>query len=149
MLKGLDGVTTHEHREWIPILENDQDMTRLAGRSGQDASLNTKLPTRSCSPPRPLHLGRDAGEAERHVEILEFLFETLGRTNIYQLEVPIMALVKIPDEKPHSRAVTKQRPRAFLRDAGIDYEGRAGRCPLVPGAPGRRVLAAYAERSTS
>src|SRR5207245_2905717 len=30
MLKGLAGVTTHEHREWIPILENDQDMTRLA-----------------------------------------------------------------------------------------------------------------------
>jgi len=32
MLKGLDGVETHEHREWIPILANDQDMTRLAGR---------------------------------------------------------------------------------------------------------------------
>ena len=32
MLKGLDGVTTHEHREWIPIVENDQDMVRLAGR---------------------------------------------------------------------------------------------------------------------
>ena len=31
MLKGLEGVATHEHREWIPILENDQDMVRLAG----------------------------------------------------------------------------------------------------------------------
>jgi methylthioribulose-1-phosphate dehydratase len=31
MLKGLEGVATHEHREWIPILENDQDMERLAG----------------------------------------------------------------------------------------------------------------------
>ena len=30
MLKGLDGVTTHEHREWVPIVDNDQDMTRLA-----------------------------------------------------------------------------------------------------------------------
>ena len=30
MLKGLAGVTTHEHREWIPILDNDQDMGRLA-----------------------------------------------------------------------------------------------------------------------
>ncbi len=29
MLKGLEGVTTHEHREWIPVLDNDQDMTRL------------------------------------------------------------------------------------------------------------------------
>jgi methylthioribulose-1-phosphate dehydratase len=26
MLKGLDGVRTHEHREWLPILENSQDM---------------------------------------------------------------------------------------------------------------------------
>src|SRR5436190_23673653 len=31
MLKGLAGVTTHEHREWLPILENDQDIPRLAG----------------------------------------------------------------------------------------------------------------------
>src|SRR5262245_60196017 len=30
MLKGLDGIRTHEHREWIPILPNDQDMSRLA-----------------------------------------------------------------------------------------------------------------------
>src|SRR5262249_1219030 len=30
MLKGLSAVTSHEHREWIPILENDQDMRRLA-----------------------------------------------------------------------------------------------------------------------
>src|SRR4029079_17277803 len=30
MLKGLAGVATHEHREWIPILENAQDMTALA-----------------------------------------------------------------------------------------------------------------------
>ena len=31
MLKGLDGVTSHDHREVIPILDNDQDMPRLAG----------------------------------------------------------------------------------------------------------------------
>ena len=34
MLKGLAGVSTHEHREWIPILENDQDMARLAAEVG-------------------------------------------------------------------------------------------------------------------
>ena len=26
MLKGLSGVTTHAHREWLPIVDNDQDM---------------------------------------------------------------------------------------------------------------------------
>ena len=30
MLKGLAGVSTHAHHEWVPILENDQDMERLA-----------------------------------------------------------------------------------------------------------------------
>src|SRR5436190_19684714 len=29
MLKGLEGVRTHAHREWIPILENSQDMATL------------------------------------------------------------------------------------------------------------------------
>src|SRR5947199_3635298 len=32
MLKGLAGVATHKHREWLPILENTQDMVELAGR---------------------------------------------------------------------------------------------------------------------
>src|SRR5215469_5134543 len=31
MLKGLEGVTTHTHREWLPIIANDQDMKALAG----------------------------------------------------------------------------------------------------------------------
>src|SRR6266568_6959470 len=29
MLKGLEGVRTHKHREWLPILENSQDMIEL------------------------------------------------------------------------------------------------------------------------
>src|SRR5215831_206500 len=32
MLKGLAGVQTHKHREWLPILENSQDMVELADR---------------------------------------------------------------------------------------------------------------------
>src|SRR5947209_9332813 len=35
MLKGLEGVTTHEHREWVPILENSQDMEALAVETRQ------------------------------------------------------------------------------------------------------------------
>ena len=30
MLKGLAGVPTHEHREWLPILDNSQNMDELA-----------------------------------------------------------------------------------------------------------------------
>src|SRR3954469_1603811 len=32
MLKGLDGVGTHEHREWLPILDNTQDWAASAPR---------------------------------------------------------------------------------------------------------------------
>ena len=61
MLKGLEGVTTHEHREWIPILENDQDMTRLAGRRPGRAQPESGLPRVPPSAPRDVHLGRLAG----------------------------------------------------------------------------------------
>jgi len=79
MLKGLDGVTTHTHREWVPILENDQDMARLAaamtGVLGDHPDAHGVL-LRG----HGLYTwGRTIAEAERHVEALEFLLETVGR----------------------------------------------------------------------
>jgi methylthioribulose-1-phosphate dehydratase len=79
MLKGLAGVTTHEHREWIPVLENDQDMARLAGR------VQTTLrdwPDCHAFLLRRHGLytwGATVPEAIRHVEIVEFLLESVGR----------------------------------------------------------------------
>jgi methylthioribulose-1-phosphate dehydratase len=81
MLKGLSGVTTHEHRVWVPILGNDQDMARLAS---QVRSLLAEQPGAQAFLLRGHGLytwGRSIGEAERHVEILEFLFEVTGRRN--------------------------------------------------------------------
>ena len=80
MLKGLADVTTHAHREWIPIVPNDQDMTRLAGvverTLGQHPTAHAFLLER-----HGLYTwGATIAEAERHVEILEFLFETIGRS---------------------------------------------------------------------
>src|SRR5712691_7710304 len=80
MLKGLSGVTSHEHREWIPIIDNDQQMPRLAARVGaaldESAGLHAFLLRR-----HGLYTWGDTlADAERHVEILEFLFETVGRT---------------------------------------------------------------------
>jgi methylthioribulose-1-phosphate dehydratase len=79
MLKGLDGVTTHMHREWLPIVENDQDVPRMAeavtGLLGEQPAMHAFLIRR-----HGLYTwGRTLGEAERHVEILEFLFETIAR----------------------------------------------------------------------
>ena len=80
MLKGLSGVTTHEHEEMIPILENDQDMARLSARLG--ATLD-EYPSAKAILLRRHGLytwGSTLTEAERHIEILEFLFEAIGRT---------------------------------------------------------------------
>jgi methylthioribulose-1-phosphate dehydratase len=80
MLKGLAGVTTHEHREWLPILENDQDMARLAGevaRALADHPLCHGFLLRR----HGLYTwGATVTEAARHVEILEFLLESVARS---------------------------------------------------------------------
>ena len=79
MLKGLEGVHTHEHSEWIPILENDQDMMRLADRIG--ATLHEHPGAHGFLLRRHglYTLGEDLPQAVRHVEILEFLLESIGR----------------------------------------------------------------------
>jgi methylthioribulose-1-phosphate dehydratase len=79
MLKGLDGVGTHEHREWLPILDNTQDW--VAAVPEVEAIL-TQHPDAHGFLIRRHGLytwGRDLSEARRHVEILEFLFEVMGR----------------------------------------------------------------------
>jgi methylthioribulose-1-phosphate dehydratase len=78
MLKGLDGVTTHDHQEWVPILANDQDMGRLSSRlrgalAGHSAAHSVLLSGHGL-----YTWGRTVAEAERHIEILEFLFEVIG-----------------------------------------------------------------------
>lgn len=79
MLKGLAGVTSHEHRELVPIVDNDQDMPRLAARVGDTLA---RYPHAHAFLLRRHGLytwGETLADAERHVEILEFLFETIGR----------------------------------------------------------------------
>jgi methylthioribulose-1-phosphate dehydratase len=79
MLKGLEGVHTHEHREWLPIIENSQDMVALAHSVEQ--RLNDHPDSHGFLLRRHglYTWGRDLAEAKRHVEILEFLLEVLGR----------------------------------------------------------------------
>ncbi len=79
MLKGLSGVSTHEHTEWLPIIENSQDMTALAQTL---ASMLQEHPSAHGFLLRGHGLytwGRSLSEARRHVEIFEFLLEVTGR----------------------------------------------------------------------
>ena len=81
MLKGLAGVRSHEHCETIPVIENSQDMNELA-RTLEEAL--EKFPECHGVLLRRHGLytwGRDLIEARRHVEILEFLLEVVGRTH--------------------------------------------------------------------
>jgi len=80
MLKGLSGVRTHEHREMLHIIENSQDIAALAEKVG--AMLQSKAPVHGFLLRRHglYTWGRDLAEAKRHVEILEFLLEILGRS---------------------------------------------------------------------
>jgi methylthioribulose-1-phosphate dehydratase len=79
MLKGLDGVQTHDHREWLPVLDNTQDWAAAVPRV---ESLLTEQPDAHGFLIRRHGLytwGRDLAEAKRQVEVLEFLFEVMGR----------------------------------------------------------------------
>jgi methylthioribulose-1-phosphate dehydratase len=81
MLKGLAGVTTHEHTWRLEIFENTQDIPALA----------EQVRRRLADPQRPLThgylirkhglytWGTDLPEARRHIEIIEFLLECTYR----------------------------------------------------------------------
>lgn len=79
MLKGLDGVGTHEHREWLPILENSQDIEALAKEATALLRDNPKLHAFLIRRHGLYTWGNDPAEAKRHLEILEFLLESVGR----------------------------------------------------------------------
>jgi len=81
MLKGLEGIGTHETRLAFPVVRNTQDMPALAW----------ELAERMGDPGDSLRhgylieghglytWGSTVAEARRHVEALEFLFEVTGR----------------------------------------------------------------------
>lgn len=81
MLKGLEGITTHDCSVRIRIFENTQDMAELSERV--ESLLEDKHPAMSHAFLLRRHgiytWGKDLFTANRHVEILEFLLEVLGR----------------------------------------------------------------------
>ncbi len=81
MLKGLEGIQTHEVSKLVEVFANDQDIGRLAA----------KVRPRIMHQEKPLKhgfllerhglyaWGKSLAEARRHIEIFEFLFEVQGR----------------------------------------------------------------------
>ena len=82
MLKGLAGVATHDHREWVPILENSQDYIALSGELRKILAEHPRCHGVLLRKHGLYTWGQDLSEARRHVEILEFLFEAEGRRRL-------------------------------------------------------------------
>ena len=79
MLKGLAGVKTHQHREWIPVFANDQDISGLAGKVEAELDRDPASHGFLLAGHGLYTWGVDPAEARRHVEIFEFLFAVAGR----------------------------------------------------------------------
>ena len=79
MLKGLEGVKSHEHQEWLPIIENSQDMQALAQSVSRTLKEHPDTHGFLLRGHGLYTWGANLAQAKRHVEIFEFLLETVGR----------------------------------------------------------------------
>ncbi|MEB3331439.1 MAG: methylthioribulose 1-phosphate dehydratase [Synechococcaceae cyanobacterium] len=77
MLKGLEGISSHEASIAIPVLANDQDLERLSAAARSHLE---QAPQGLLIAGHGLYAwGRDLSQAYRHLEILEFLLEQQWR----------------------------------------------------------------------
>lgn len=79
LLKGLSGVSTHEHRERVPILENSQNYAELSAELSATLHAHPHSHGVLLSRHGLYTWGNSVAEARRHLEALEFLFEVEGR----------------------------------------------------------------------
>ena len=85
MLKGLQGVTSHEHEEVIPVFENSQDIPALAELFRERLHENPRVHAVLLKGHGMYTWGTNIQEARRHLEILEFLFELNERAKRREL----------------------------------------------------------------
>ena len=79
LLKGLSGVTTHLHREQVPIIENTQDYDALSAELSEVLKRFPHAHGVLLSRHGLYTWGQSVAEARRHLEAFEFLFEVEGR----------------------------------------------------------------------
>lgn len=81
MLKGLEGIRTHETKVSIEIFDNTQDIAALSEViRGRFADQQNPLQYGFLMRNHGLYTwGRTLADAFRHIEVLEFLFEVAGR----------------------------------------------------------------------
>jgi len=82
LLKGLSGVSTHQHEERVPIIENGQDYEELALKLGEALRIFGDAHGVLLSRHGLYTWGKSVADARRHLEALEFLFEVEGRRSM-------------------------------------------------------------------
>jgi methylthioribulose-1-phosphate dehydratase len=95
MLKGLEGITTHETTVRLEIFDNTQDIPALAEQVRERMN-DAADPLQYGYLIRKHGLytwGRDLEEARRHVEIFEFLLECVARRMILTGEMKTNAVI--------------------------------------------------------
>ena len=91
MLKGLEGITTHDTAVDIPVFRNSQDMVELSGQI-KEALFTPDESQPETLPPHGFLLsghglytwGQTLAEARRHIEIFEFLFEVTAHQKLFE-----------------------------------------------------------------
>jgi len=82
MLKGIAGISTHRSEVLVPVLANDQDLSRLSRRAAPHLG---RAPAGLLIAGHGLYAwGQELSEARRHLEILEFLLEQRWRQLLLQ-----------------------------------------------------------------
>ena len=81
MLKGLEGITTHQATHWLPIFENTQDIDSLAKEIAAYLQATPEKMTHGfLVRNHGLYTwGRDVFAARRHIEVYVFLFEVTAK----------------------------------------------------------------------
>jgi len=79
-LKGLSGVTSHDHTELVPIVENSQDQIALSHVIQNVLLENPNIHAIYIRRHGLFAWGETVEQARRHIETLEFLFEAVERS---------------------------------------------------------------------
>ena len=84
MLKGLEGIGSHEAEVFVPVLRNRQEMGPLADEIGRLLDEYPGLHGFLLAGHGLYTWGDSLEEAQRHVEIFEFLFECAARRTRFE-----------------------------------------------------------------
>lgn len=83
ILKGFEGIKTHDTQVWLPIFPNAQDMTVLAAQVEAELPKHTPIYGFMLAGHGLYTWGETTTQAKRHVEVFEFLFEAILKLRSY------------------------------------------------------------------